>query len=114
MERMRSFRSDNNAGLCPEALDALVAANDGGHALGYGDDAWTSAAEAAFQWLLGADTRAFLVGTGTAANTLAVAALTEPWQRQLGQLDALLAALETRSDASPARSRGLRDFFSRS
>ena len=42
------------------------------------------------------------------------AALTEPWQRQLGQLDALLAALETRSDASPARSRGLRDFFSRS
>ncbi len=78
---MRSFRSDNNAGLCPEALAALVAANDGSHALGYGDDEWTRAAEVAFQRLFGADTRVFLVGTGTAANTLAVAALSEPWQQ---------------------------------
>jgi threonine aldolase len=78
---VRSFRSDNNAGLCPEAMGALVAANDGSHVLGYGDDGWTSAAEAAFQTLFGADARAFLVGTGTAANTLAVAALTEPWQQ---------------------------------
>ena len=62
---MRSFRSDNNAGLCPEALAALVAANDGSHALGYGDDEWTRAAEVAFQRLFGADTHVFLVGTGT-------------------------------------------------
>lgn len=78
---MRSFRSDNNAALCPEARDALLAANDGGHALGYGDDPYTADAEAAFQAIFGPETRAFFVGTGTAANTLAVAALTEPWQQ---------------------------------
>jgi len=78
---MRSFRSDNNAGLCREAIEALIAANDGGHVTGYGDDPWTAEAEAAFRALFGASTRAFLVATGTAANTLAVAALTEPWQQ---------------------------------
>ena len=39
---MHSFRSDNNAGLCPEALAALAAANDGSHVVGYGDDAVTA------------------------------------------------------------------------
>ena len=80
---MRSFRSDNNAGLCPEALDALLAANDGSHALGYGDDAFTADAEAAFAQVFGPDARVFFATTGTAANTLAVAALTEPWQQVL-------------------------------
>ena len=37
------FASDNNAGICPEALAALVEANRG-HAPGYGDDDWTRAA----------------------------------------------------------------------
>ncbi len=75
-----TFRSDNNAGLCPEALAALheVAA---GHAIGYGDDETTEAASVALQGLFGADTAVFFVATGTAANTLAIAALTEPWQR---------------------------------
>jgi threonine aldolase len=78
---MRSFRSDNNSGLCPEALAALVSANDGSHTLGYGDDPFTSAAEGTFARIFGPDTRAFFVGTGTAANTLAVAAMSEPWQQ---------------------------------
>lgn len=77
---MRSFRSDNNSGLCPEALKALVAANDGSHVIGYGDDAYTQQAESAFRDLFGDETALALVATGTAANTLAVAALTEPWQ----------------------------------
>lgn len=77
---MRTFRSDNGAGLCPEALAAILEANDGGHAGGYGDDAWTRAADAAFRALFEADAVTFLVATGSAANTLAVAALTEPWQ----------------------------------
>ena len=80
---MRSFRSDNNAALCPEAQDALLAANDGRHELGYGDDAYTAEAESAFRSSFGEDVRAFFVTTGTAANTLAIAALTEPWQRVL-------------------------------
>ena len=80
---MRSFRSDNNAGLCPEALQAVVAANDASHHIGYGDDALTAQAVGMFQELFGDRTAAFFVATGTAANTLAIASLTEPWQQVL-------------------------------
>ena len=38
MRPRRGFRSDNNAGLCPEAAEALRAANDAAHHVGYGDD----------------------------------------------------------------------------
>ncbi len=78
---MRSFRSDNNAGLCPEALQAIIEANDGGHEVGYGDDRYTERAEAAFAALFGPEAKVFFVATGTAANTLAIASLTEPWQQ---------------------------------
>ncbi|MCA9714231.1 MAG: threonine aldolase [Myxococcales bacterium] len=66
--------------MCPEALSALSAC-EGGYAIGYGDDDETARAVAAFRALFGADTGVFFVATGTAANTLAVAAMTEPWQR---------------------------------
>jgi threonine aldolase len=78
----RSFRSDNNAGLTDEALAALVEAN-AGHAKGYGDDAWTARAVEAFRGLFGAPVEVHLVATGTAANCLALACLTRPWQRVL-------------------------------
>ena len=39
--------------------------------------------------------------------------LSEPWQRQLGQLDTLAATLEARIAQDAPRGRGLRDFFSR-
>jgi len=80
MSGPHTFRSDNNAGLCPEALAALQAAASG-HAIGYGDDEATGSAIAALRGLFGDDTAVFFVATGTAANTLAIAALTEPWQR---------------------------------
>ena len=37
---LQHFASDNYAGVCPEALAALLAANDG-HVRSYGDDEWT-------------------------------------------------------------------------
>jgi threonine aldolase len=77
----RTFRSDNNAGLCPEAMEAIRLANDGGHEPGYGDDACTRRALAAFHAIFGEQTSVWFVATGTAANTLAIAALTEPWQQ---------------------------------
>ena len=80
---VRTFRSDNNAGLCPEATSAIVAAAEAGHAIAYGDDDWTSRAVAAVRGVLGEVTEVFLVATGTAANALSIAALTEPWQRVL-------------------------------
>ncbi|WP_434421087.1 threonine aldolase family protein [Nannocystis pusilla] len=81
---MPNFRSDNNAGLVPEALAALVEAAQG-DAVAYGGDDLTSKSAARVAGLFGAEARAavFFVATGTAANTLAIAALTEPWQRVL-------------------------------
>ena len=79
----RGFRSDNNSGLCPEALQALATANDDAHHIGYGDDAYSARAVRAFRDLLGDDIEVFFVATGTAANTLAIAALGEPWERVL-------------------------------
>jgi threonine aldolase len=78
----RSFRSDNNAGLTEDALAALVEAN-AGHAKGYGDDAWTARAVEAFRAAFGAPVEVHFVATGTAANCLALACLTKPWQRVL-------------------------------
>lgn len=77
---MRSFRSDNNAGLVPEALQAIVEAN-AGHDVAYGDDARTARAAQLFHELFGERSTTFFIATGTAANTLAIASLTEPWQR---------------------------------
>lgn len=81
-ELMPTFRSDNNAGVCPEALEGIVAAATGS-AIGYGDDDSTARATQALQEILGANCSVFFVATGTAANTLAIAALTRPWQRLL-------------------------------
>jgi threonine aldolase len=78
---VRTFCSDNQAGLCPEALRAVLAANDGSHQLGYGDDAFTARAVEAFRAIFGAGTQVFFVATGTAANVLAIAAMTEPWEQ---------------------------------
>lgn len=79
---MVNLRSDNNAGLCPEAIAGLAAAS-GGDAVAYGADDFTARASAALQARFGADAAVYFVATGTAANTLSVAALTEPWQRVL-------------------------------
>ena len=76
------FLSDNGSGLCPEAVDALVAAR-GGRAPAYGDDASTEQAVDALRKLFGTDLAAFFVATGTAANTLALASLARPWGRIL-------------------------------
>lgn len=76
----RTFRSDNNAGLCPEALQALADAA-AGHARGYGDDQWTDRAAKAVRSVLDDEAHVFFVATGTAANTLSVGALVEPWHR---------------------------------
>lgn len=77
---MRTFRSDNNSGLCPEALQAIVEANDGVHRIGYGDDELTGRAVEAFRAIFGAEVAVFFVTTGTAGNLLATASLIEPWQ----------------------------------
>ena len=75
---MQQFASDNNAGLCPEALAALVRVNAAGHQTSYGDDPWTADATARIAELFEADCAVFFVFNGTAANALALAAICQP------------------------------------
>ena len=72
----RHFASDNNAGICPEVLAAMTAANTG-HAPGYGDDPWTRRAEELFREVFETDCEVFFVFNGTAANCLALWSLCE-------------------------------------
>ena len=78
MKPVRSFASDNNAGIHPEVLAAIAAANRG-HAVGYGDDAHTEAAVQRFKQHFGHDIEVFMVFNGTAANCLSLKALTESY-----------------------------------
>ena len=68
------FASDTTAGLAPEALAALAAAN-AGHAPSYGEDEWTVRARRALAAFFAADCDVFFVFNGTAANALALAQL---------------------------------------
>jgi threonine aldolase len=79
IEAERHFASDNYAGVHPEVLAAIAAANHG-HVPGYGDDPHTAAAEAAFRRLFGADARVFFAFNGTGANVVALAAALRPYQ----------------------------------
>lgn len=73
-----NFCSDNTAGAHPKILAALSAANDGA-AMPYGNDDLTRRVEARIAELFERDCAVFLVGTGTAANVLALSAMTPPW-----------------------------------
>ena len=76
---MRGFASDNYAGVHPDVLAAIAEANVD-HAVSYGDDPWTEALRARVRDELGADAELHLVFNGTAANVLALEALTQPWE----------------------------------
>jgi threonine aldolase len=70
----QQFASDNYAGMCPEAMAALIEANTG-HVQSYGDDAWTQRAADSLRKLFERDCDVFFVFNGTAANSLALASL---------------------------------------
>lgn len=78
MKPARSFASDNNAGVHPEVLKAVVAANRG-HAVGYGDDPYTISVVQKFKQRFGPDIDVFFVFNGTAANCLGLKALTNSY-----------------------------------
>ncbi len=75
----RSFASDNNAGVHPEIMTALAAANDG-HVIAYGDDGYTARAVAKFREHFGKDVEVFFVFGGTGANVLGLKAATQSHQ----------------------------------
>src|SRR5260370_16577838 len=79
MKPLRSFASDNNAGVHPEVLKAMSGANQG-HVIGYGDDPYTSSAVREFKRRFGDDIEVFFVFNGTADNCLGLKALTNAYQ----------------------------------
>jgi threonine aldolase len=75
-EPSRNFASDNNAGVHPEVMAAITAANDG-HVVAYGDDPFTARAIKKFREHLGKDSEIFFVFGGTGANVLGLNAVTQ-------------------------------------
>jgi threonine aldolase len=75
---MMNFRSDNTAGASEKVLAALIAAN-GGPQTAYGNDEITARVEKRLCEVFERDLAMFLVASGTAANSLALACVTPPW-----------------------------------
>ena len=73
-EIRRHFASDNYGGICPEAWAALAEANSG-HAVSYGEDAWTAQAADLIRDVFEMACEVFFVFNGTAANSLSIASL---------------------------------------
>ena len=77
------FRSDNAAGVAPEIMQAVEAANRGS-ALAYGADEWSerlrTVVASVFEY---PDVRVYPVLTGTAANAIGLSAMCQPWSSVL-------------------------------
>jgi threonine aldolase len=78
----RSFASDNNAGVHPEVLEAIVRANHG-HVVAYGDDRFTRSAVAKFEEHFCTGIDVFFTFNGTGANVLGLQALNRPYHAVL-------------------------------
>lgn len=72
------FASDNTAGICPEALTALLEANDGA-AASYGNDKFTACAADRLREIFECSCEVFFVFNGTAANSLAISTCCQPY-----------------------------------
>ena len=72
-----NFGSDNVHGVHDAILDAIREVNDG-TSRSYGHDDWSARAEARLRDVFECDCAAYLVVTGTAANSLALAACCPP------------------------------------
>ena len=73
-----SFASDNYAGVHPEILAALAAAN-GGHVGAYGNDPYTQQLQEIIKREFGEQAEAWPVWNGTGANVLALQACLPRW-----------------------------------
>ncbi|VVE53218.1 Low specificity L-threonine aldolase [Pandoraea anhela] len=79
LQTPQHFASDNYAGICPEAMRYLVEANASGHEVSYGDDTWTQRVCDGIRQLFDTDCEVFFVFNGTAANSLALASLSQSY-----------------------------------
>ncbi len=102
---MLGFGSDNCAGMCPEAVEALRRAAVDGHVSAYSADPFTSDAVSRLEAMFDGVAGVFFVATGTAANTLAIGSLVEPWQRVICNDYSHVATAESTGPEHVARCR---------
>jgi threonine aldolase len=88
------FASDNTAPAAPEAMEAVLAANQG-FASGYGTDAVSAQAAELVRALLDVDAEVRFLASGTAANAISVAALARPFEAALAHEHAHVCTDET-------------------
>ncbi len=100
----RGFASDNYAGVHPEVLDALAAAN-GGHQTAYGDDVYTARLHEVMADHFGAGVEVFPVFNGTGANVLSLQSMLPRWG---GVVCAETAHINVDENAAPERVGGLK------
>ncbi len=89
-----NFCSDNTTGISPQILAAISEANQG-NAMPYGADEYTQEAEKHLASLFETDATVYLIGTGTAANSLALSTVTPPYGAVLCHKDSHIAYDET-------------------
>ncbi|BDZ42259.1 threonine aldolase [Paraoerskovia sediminicola] len=78
MTAFRSFASDNHAGVHPEVLAAVGAANTD-HAVAYGEDPWTARLDDLVREELGDQAVTYPVFNGTGANVVGLSAMLPRW-----------------------------------
>ena len=100
----RGFASDNYAGVHPEVLAAIVAAN-GGHQVAYGEDVYTARLTEVLAEVFGTAAQVYPVFNGTGANVLALQACTPRWGSVLTTSSAHIHVDEA---AAPERVGGLK------
>lgn len=96
-EKTQQFASDNYSGICPEALEYTVKANQR-HETAYGTDPWTAKVSDRLRELFEIDAEVYFVFNGTAANSLALSALCQSYHSIIGHE---LAHIETDECGAP-------------
>jgi threonine aldolase len=101
---LRGFASDNYAGVHPEVLEALAAAN-GGHQVAYGEDAYTERLRHVARTEFGDTAEAYPVFNGTGANVVALTSVLPRWGAVIA---AATAHIDTDEGGAPERVSGLK------
>ncbi|SHE46324.1 L-threonine aldolase [Tissierella praeacuta DSM 18095] len=73
------FMSDNNSGVHPDIIEAIINVNNG-HDYSYGNDITTKKAIEKIRELLGVEADIYFVTTGTAANVIGLSGLLKPYE----------------------------------
>lgn len=100
----RGFASDNYAGVHPETLAAIAAAN-GGHQVAYGEDEYTSRLRQVIRAHFGMSAETFPVFNGTGANVVGLTSMLPRWGAVIA---ASTAHINTDEAGAPERVTGLK------